>query len=150
MVGTWLFLLTSKPVPISLVQGTLISVLVREKAKREECRVMHVNPEISSQVLRAEGCRALVCRSWCKAVEEPAGRVGRQQCLLTALAWNGGRLETALRDVSLLSLRDKANGDEAGCSYSYWSNNGNTSLFYGYIPAPHHLLGLPFQPVQEY
>lgn len=150
MVGTWPFLLTSKPVPIGLVQGTMLSVLVREKAKREECRVMHVNPEMSSQVLRAERCRALVCRSWRKAVEEPAGRVGRQQCLLTALAWNGGRLETALRAVSLLSLRDKADGDEAGCSYASWSDNGGASLFYGYIPAPRHLSGLPFRPVREY
>lgn len=81
MVVTQPFLLPSKPVPIGLVQGTLTSVLVREKAKQEEYRVTNKNPEMSSQVL--------VCRSLCKAIEKPAGRVGREWCLHTALAWKG-------------------------------------------------------------
>lgn len=103
---------------------------------------------MSRQVLRAEDCRVLAHRSSCKAVEKPAGRVWREQCLLAALDGGGGELETVLQDVYSSQLRDKANGDETGCSY--WSDNGNTSLFYCYIPAPHPLLGPPFQPVQAY
>lgn len=65
------------------MQGTPTSVLVIEKANGEECSAKSL--EMSRQVLRAEDCRVLVRRSLCEAVEKPAGRVRREQCLLTAL-----------------------------------------------------------------
>lgn len=100
----------------------------------------HKNPEMSRQVLRAEGRRVLVCRSLRKARGEPAGRVGRwgacsQPCLKRGAGWR------LLCKMCILSqLRSKANGAETDCSY--WNDN-ETSLFYGYIPAPPHLLGPP-------
>lgn len=78
-------------------------MLVREKAK-QEYRVTHKNPETSRQVLRAEDRRVLVCRSLCKAREEPAGRVGRRGACAWPLPKKGGGLETALQDVHIIPV----------------------------------------------